>query len=378
MSKHTDWMDRYKDYQKIIWRVFLMKTRNKLIGALTLILCMFFLTSNGVSASEYKKPVFLSADFAKDTFESGEPVTVNIYTESGESEIDSIFARIEHEETGREFYNLKSADSQSETKVEINLPSEAPPGKYVLNAGTLTDSAGVNSFTHNIGISFELIGAPTDIEKPIFHNAFFDKEQYGPGDEVILRMDATDEHSGIDYIFATIQHTESEQYRFFGYSTEVDGYQEIRFQLPETALDGDYGVRHLYIDDNSGNRLYVFDVDATFHVEGGSTDNEAPILKDIWVEKSQYKQGEQVHIDIEAADESGVKSIYVDVRHKETNVAYGARAIFNGKTFEYNRDLPMNAPLGEYEVLALHLEDNLGNKEILLDYGSKIEFKVIE
>lgn len=38
----------------------------------------------------------------------------------------------------------------------------------------------------------------------------------------------------------------------------------------------------------------------------------------------------------------------------------------------------MNAPLGEYEVLALHLEDNLGNKEILLDYGSKIEFKVIE
>ncbi|API93057.1 MULTISPECIES: hypothetical protein [Virgibacillus] len=355
-----------------------MRLLNKILGGVALIsLVAVFLTS-GVNAEEYVKPKFLRAEFAKEAFQAGEPVELTVNSEAGTNEIERVWVQIEHEQTKRLFSSNNVIYSESGTEVKIHLPEEAPSGKYAIQAIIITDSAGVKTNIFNPGASFDLIGESTDTEKAVFQNAVFDKEQYQPGEEVVLKIEATDDESGIDWVFPSIQHLSSEEYTFQGFSEEVNGYHEFRFQLPDNALNGTYGIQYLTIRDHSGNEQDVFDVNATFEVVGGSLDADAPTLKSIAIDKDQYKQGEQVHINIDAEDKSGVKSVFLYVEHKQTGVQYNDFATFNGETFDFNRELPSNAPLGEYEVFAVYLEDNLGNQVSLFNYEPRIEFEVIK
>lgn len=355
-----------------------MKTFSKIAGVAALIILLGFASPIGTNASEYAPPVFKHAEFLKDTYDIGEPIMIQVDSEPGTNPMDIVWVQIEHEQSGQLFYSHNIPYKEGGTDVAIDLPETAPSGKYVIQAVSLIDESGVTTNTFRPGGSFELVGGQTDIEKPIFKGASFDKEQYEPGDEVVLKVDTTDEQSGIENVYASIQHLESKDYRFWGFSTEVDGQQEIRFQIPYNALSGEYGIQYLTISDNAGNDLNVFNAAATFRVIGGSTDTAAPTLKNISIDKGQYKQGEQVHINIDAEDESGVEKVYLYVRHKQTGVQYNAFATFNGTTFDFNRYLPDNAPLGQYEVFAVYLEDSLGNQTNLFNYKPRIEFEVVE
>lgn len=355
-----------------------MKNLSKITSIIALLALMVCILPNGAGAKEYEAPVFGSAQFTKETFEKDEPVSILVQSQTGETEMDIVWVQIQHEETGRLFYSQNIPYSESGTLVDIQLPTGAPPGKYVIQAVSLIDKAGVRTDTFNPGASTNVVGEPADTEKPEFIHAEFEKEQYQPGEEVVLRIEAKDDQSGMEWVFASIQHLVSKDYTFRGFSNEVDGYHEVRFQLPTNALNGEYGIQYLTLSDRAGNETNVFDAAATFTVIGGSDDTEPPTLRNITIEKPQYKQGEQVHINIDAVDESGVKSVYLYLWHKETGVQYNAFATNNGESFDFSRDLPLNAPLGEYEVFAVYLEDNLGNQTNLFDYQPRIEFEVIQ
>ncbi|MGX1266644.1 hypothetical protein RKD55_004588 [Rossellomorea marisflavi] len=355
-----------------------MKNLSKITSIIALLALMVCILPSGAGAKEYEAPVFGSAQFTNETFEKDEPVSILVQSQPGETEMNTVWVQIQHEETGRLFWGNSVPYSKSGTLVSIQLPTEAPPGKYVVQAVSLTDKAGVRTETFNPGASTNVVGEPVDTVKPEFIDAEFEKKQYQPGEEVVLRIEASDDESGIDWVYASIQHLVSKDYTFRGFSNEVDGYHEVRFQLPTNALNGEYGIQYLTLSDRVGNETNVFDAAATFTVIGGSDDTEPPTLRNITIEKPQYKQGEQVHINIDAVDESGVKSVYLYVRHKETGVQYNAFATNNGESFDFSRDLPLNAPLGEYEVFAVYLEDNLGNQTNLFNYQPRIEFEVIE
>lgn len=355
-----------------------MKNLSKITSIIALLALMVCILPNGAGAQEYEAPVFGSAQFTKETFEEDEPVSILVQSQTGETEMDIVWVQIQHEETGRLFYSQNIPYSESGTLVDIQLPTGAPPGKYVIQAVSLIDKAGVRTDTFNPGASTNVVGEPADTEKPEFIHAEFEKEQYQPGEEVVLRIEAKDDQSGMKWVFASIQHLVSKDYTFLEFSNEVDGYHEVRFQLPTNALNGEYGIQYLTLSDRAGNETNVFDATATFTVTGGSDDTEPPTLRNITIEKPQYKPGEQVHINIDAVDESGVKSVYLYLWHKATGVQYNAFATNNGESFDFNRDLPLNAPLGEYEVFAVYLEDNLGNKTNLFDYQPRIEFEVIQ
>lgn len=355
-----------------------MKLLKVITSILTTIVLLVGISPILSNAEEYYPPVFISAKFAKETFAADEPIIIQVNSKAGTNPINYVWVQIEHEGTGKLFYSSNVTHRENGTEISINLPKEAPPGTYVIQAVSLIDTAGVSTDTFRPGSRTEVMGETKDIEKPIFNNAKFNKSTYKPGDEVVLQVDSTDNQSGIKYVFASIQHKVSKDYTFTAFSKEVNGHHEVRFKLPYNALNGDYKIQYLTIRDNAENELNVFDAEAEFNVVGGSSDIEAPVLHGIAIEKGQYKQGEQVYINIEAVDESGVKSAYLYIRHKQTGVQYNAFATFNGTTFDFRKNIPLNAPLGKYEVFAVYLEDNMGNSVNLFNYEPRIEFDVIE
>lgn len=342
---------------------------------------MLLMIPTGANAESFVAPKFLSVEFTQKTFDAGDPIELTVYSEVGTNPIDYVWVQIEHKETKRLFYSQNIPYTDNGTDVAITLPVAAPPGDYVIQAISILDTAGVRTDTFypgGLNATFQLIGEPVDTDKPIYHQASFDKAQYQPGDEIVLTVDATDDQSGMEFVYASIIHGISQEYRLWGFSSEINGKHEIRISLPDNSLSGEYKIQYLTLRDNAGNETNVFNPGITFEVVGGITDIAAPTLKNISIEKTEYKAGETVHIEIDAEDESGVESVYLYVRHIGTGVQYNAFATFNGTTFDFKRPLPIDAPTGTYEVFAIYLEDTFGNQTNLFRYEPRIQFDVIE
>ena len=276
---------------------------------------------------DYEGPQIEDIQFDKESYVSGEKVNVTV-TVSDKSEVSDVNIWLSSF-TGYSEQNIWISDFiKNEEGLYVGTGSVQivdDHTRYFVSRSNCTDSYGnvsENMYRPSL-YAIDLIENP-DTEGPEVKSITLDKSEYFVGEEIKISAEAFDAN-GVDRISL--------------YFAREDGVIEdfdntFIINNFEKAEDGSYigtgtGYKfnadvNYYLDsarayDSYGNEVYLdgYDFPLSFSVKD-NPDKEAPVIKDVLLDKHAYKPGETVNIEVTATDESGIQSIRFIFKDKYT------------------------------------------------------------
>lgn len=216
-------------------------------------------------------PIFESISTDKNIVKAGEKVTLTIKASTTSSDISSITVILEMPITKKESRHIAVKNEEGNYVVEFYTDKEMEEGIWKVSSIILTDYDRHTTYIYNKDLwqhvlsavdlsdsDFELTDAgEADIEKPKFENIEIDKTQALLGEKISFLIRASDNKSGIDWIYFYLQSpvtnsqvavtcVENENGDFVGEFITYDGMEL-----------GLWKVESIYLFDNKGNGASV-------------------------------------------------------------------------------------------------------------------------
>ncbi|AOS99485.1 hypothetical protein ESP131_04060 [Exiguobacterium sp. U13-1] len=221
-------------------------------------------------------------------------------------------------------------------------------------------------------IPMNVVEGAADVTKPTLESLMVDKTTVKVGDVVNITIKASDEGSGIKWIYFSYEapQTGNEKEITMTYDTAADVYRG-QIRMEEDMPSGTWKPKYLFIYDKAGNVTDFYSRDARFTEEtrfelSDTTlaDVKKPTLESLVLDKNTAKVGDVVNITIKASDEgSGIKWIHFSYEapqtgnKKEITMTYDAAAdVYRGQ-IRMEEDMPS----GTWKPKYLFIYDKAGN-----------------
>lgn len=212
-------------------------------------------------------------------------------------------------------------------KGTFKLNEYAEPGVWKIseirakdhNGNETTTTYNPGQYPEHLG-SFILTNNNFDSEAPVVTNVQFGTDLVTAGNSVEIRVEATDNLSGISYITVGLEN-EAGNMKFISGFTNQDGKWISNWETSSYLQPGEYKVKYLYVSDNAGNAFeknYDKENPAGFDtitVENEHPDITAPVIESISFTKSVLQAGETGYAKIVANDDlSGVSHLGISFK----------------------------------------------------------------
>lgn len=219
------------------------------------------------------------------------------------------------------------------------------------------------------------VDAAVDVTKPVFESITVDKKDVKAGEQVMVKVKASDTESGIKRVtvFYKVPQTDRSELLSMIYDSEKDAYVAY-FMITEDKPSGVWKPSSLYIEDNAGNEIsfsYLrgdFTEEGDFTLSGTIADVTKPVFESLSVDKKDVKTGEEVAITVKASDtESGIKRITIFYKVPQTDRSELLRMNYDSGKKAYVARIMMteDRPSGVWKPSSLYIEDNAGNETSL-------------
>ena len=207
-----------------------------------------------------------------------------------------------------------------------------------------------------------------------------DKKEAKPGDSVNISIKATDDMSGIKYIwiyYRTPITGKSEWVKLY-YNERANRY-EGSIYIDENKESGLWEIGWIYAEDNLENTITIYnsninsyedikeDLSAgNFKVNGTQADITPPSvdISSLKVDRREVKLGDSVNVSIKASDDmSGIKYIWIYYRMPITGKSELVKLYYNESANRYEGSIYIdeNKESGLWEIGWIYAEDNLEN-----------------
>ncbi|MDM5329799.1 Ig-like domain-containing protein [Neobacillus sp. CF12] len=369
---------------------------NKRISCFIVLFLLFSTTIGSTlkvsAATDETAPTVKSIELDKETVQPGDQIKFSMEAEDLESGITGRpVIKVERKTnvyTQGEFvyftYNVETKRYEG----NYTVPSDAVNGEWFVSWVSLEDKAG-NVFYDfpaegdPLYLSFIVTGGSNDTTPPTVKSVEIDLETAQPGDQIKFSIVAEDLESGITgrpvikVERNTNVYTQGE-FVYFTYNAETKKY-EGTYMVPSDAVNGEYFVSWISIEDSVGNVYYDFPAEGdplyvSFIVTGGGGDITPPTVKSIEFDKDLVQPGDQIKFSIVAEDlESGITGRpVIKVERITSNYTQGEFVYFtyNAETKKYEGiySVPSDAVNGEWFVSWISIEDKAGN--VFYDFPS--------
>ncbi|SCN26521.1 MG2 domain protein [Clostridium sp. N3C] len=222
-------------------------------------------------------------------------------------------------------------------------------GSYTIRSISIEDRAGhfITYYNSNYyddepytfdfsAADFDISGTTPDKEDPKIDSVSVNKKNAEPGDTVTIAVTASDDASGIEYLYATIVDADSLGDEWT-YSLDVswmkvsEGVYVAEYTVGQYSENGNYKIAYVELGDRVGNEITYYNSNlypnennlydfsnADFSISGCTPDYEAPKLLSVNVDKKNVEPGDTVTITVQASDDvSGIS--YFDANVVELN-----------------------------------------------------------
>ena len=219
------------------------------------------------------------------------------------------------------------------------------------------------------------VEAAVDVTKPVFESITVDKKDVKAGEQVTVKVKASDTESGIKRvtIFYKVPQTDKSELLRMNYDSEKEAYVAY-FMMTEDKPSGVWKPSSLYIEDNAGNEISLsylrgdFTEAGDFTLSGTIADVTKPVFESLSVDKKDVKTGEEVTITVKASDtESGIKRVTIFYKVPQTDRSELLRMNYDSGKKAYVARIMMteDRPSGVWKPSSLYIEDNAGNETAL-------------
>ncbi|MEJ6529556.1 hypothetical protein, partial [Exiguobacterium sp. USCH10] len=151
--------------------------------------------------------------------------------------------------------------------------------------------------------------AMEDTEAPELVNYTLDSGEFTIGDNVHLTLEAKDNSGLPPYVYVYLKKPITGHMHNVPVYHRGDGIYEGAFTIEEGMESGRYVLEYVYLVDARSNDRSVYrdesDVQG-FNVYGTNSDTTAPELIDYKLDSGEFTIGDNVHITLEARDNSGL------------------------------------------------------------------------
>jgi hypothetical protein len=214
----------------------------------------------------------------------------------------------------------------------------------------------------------------SDRHPPVLAYLRFDPPEIRDGNLATLSVGATDDLSGVKFVFGTVRSpSEAAIIPFTAQDEAGTGVFTTRIAIPRQAETGDWFVGSLQIVDKADNPLNLAFAKATvpaggsLRVTSDDSDSVAPTVHRVSVDKATVAAGEKVQILVDVDDDrSGVASVTGTFQSptKSAFVPFGCRD--NGdSTWVGDVSIPASANCGEWTLGQLRVADKANNTAYL-------------
>jgi hypothetical protein len=230
-----------------------------------------------------------------------------------------------------------------------------------------------------------------DTTPPELHSVTVDKQEANPGDKVTVRVDASDENSGVKDVIVTYQNEYLGTMEAVGAYNEESGNYEAVFSIDENTGPGKWIVPYIIVTDLKDNdQTYWADDNnnfdhLAFNVKNDSyNDVTAPVVHSISVDKQEVNYGEEVTVSLDVTDDLSEINT-VSVQFEGENYGYmWKEAVYNKDNQKFEAKLPISysTPTGKWRATYVSVDDKRNNWNGYYEGGdldlSKAQFTVLE
>ena len=265
-------------------------------------------------------------------------------------------------------------------------------------------------------LSVYVISAATvDTTPPVLKSIKVVNSNVSAGGELELKIDATDDISGIDEKYVSIGlYSYKKGYIDNQYDVEYDANGTSIVELNDDMLAGKYVLAFIWLSDSNGNDITYYNEKMTsvmpdkFSKTDGDlyfkfntpdivvkssltkTDTIPPVLESIEIDKYEVEANQEIKVKIKASDENGIKNVFVDFSRKDDKTGYFPTPILNvdqetGATSEFVYDKKEKAYIvrykfekaGEYNLDIIQVDDNYDNSSYYGNFESKEDYRFL-
>jgi hypothetical protein len=192
------------------------------------------------------------------------------------------------------------------------------------------------------------------------------------GEESLVQVVANDDISGIRSISASVASPAGKALRAFPF--QKDPETDIwtgRVQVPKDAEEGVWHINFLSMTDNANNTANLTYANgsipptATLRVLSSGSDSQAPVLRNVWMDKRAISEGEHNTVFVQADDDkSGVALIsgVFQSPKKNARIGFGCRPAGEGQAWACDVSLPKCVDCGEWTLEQIQLQDKANNQ----------------
>ena len=271
------------------------------------------------------------------------------------------------------FANETGTKTDDSTPPAQETPKEAPEGDY----------------------SVMPLGTP-DGTAPVLKSVAIDKANVKPGETITLTINATDDVSGVEWLY--VEFVNQENGRSINESYYVDepiknGIISFDIEVNEFEPNGVFELDHVQIRDTSGNRIIYGWEDADLPNEVSFTimnenieDEKAPILHEVSVNKKEVHALGLITVNLTVSDDvSGVEWLYVEFVNQENgrsiNESYYVDEPIKDGIISFDIEINEFEPNGVFELDHIQIRDTSGNRIIYgwedVDLPNEVSFAVV-
>jgi putative cell wall-binding protein/predicted DNA-binding protein/phenylpyruvate tautomerase PptA (4-oxalocrotonate tautomerase family) len=373
----------------------------KVMKAMLIILLTILMTVQGpvlglktvIAETDVTKPVFKGVEIDKQEGTLGESVKVSVDAEDVESGIEYVYISYKHPVTDRFISKIiRDVNENGKYEMKIDITNELEEGQYRIasihiknNIGTETKiyntKGPYSSLTPGLDLSsgdFKVSGTNADITKPVFNSVEIDKQEGTLGESVKVSVDAEDLESGIEYVYISYKHPETD--RFISKiirEVNENGEYEMNIDITNDLEEGQYRIASIHIKNNVGTETKIYNTKGPyssltpgldlsigdFTVSGTNADITEPVFHSVELSKQELSLGESVKVSVDAEDkESGVEYVYISYKHPMTDryISKIIRDVNENGKYEMDINITNELEEGQYRLASIHIKNNVG------------------
>ncbi|MDF2946196.1 MAG: wprA 1 [Bacillales bacterium] len=352
----------------------------KVLICLITILIVFQNFSPVLAAGDTTPPNLVSSSINKKSIKVGDTIVLTFNVderESGLSQIggDSII-ELQHTSGQRYVTHLYNTTTKNQFITKIFISSNMLKGKWRVTDIAIRDKARnvgrYNEYDPRIsGLYFDVINGLEDVSAPVIKSISVLNKTYKPNDRFKVEITAEDQ-SGLVGIYGILQfkHSQTEAYimgslRYNSITKKIEAFVTI----PEDVKNGVWELFNININDLYGNEKMYFQQEYPYFknyrvsITGGSNDFSPPVLKSIILSKNTIFNGESFTAEVDIEDMSPISRVSVSFIHRGTSRSFWSILEWDMYKKKYTTEftIPLNAPVGEWEIEQVHIADVVNN-----------------
>jgi uncharacterized repeat protein (TIGR02543 family) len=155
-----------------------------------------------------------------------------------------------------------------------------------------------------------------------------------------------------------------------------EGVYQATFYVPDTAINGVYCVKDIYVKDVYGNATLVDNPsNLNFNVSSGIADNKGPVITGYSINKTKFTVGDSLVVTVKISDDTGIDSdIGAYVKIMKVGETQPSNTCFldmiQEGVYQAVYKIPNTAVNGDYYIYSINASDTYGDSTIKKDLSN--------